>query len=161
MNNFLWTGLTLFLFWLFLTFTLDLISFVVGIIVVVGVLWFNRDLMIDSSEADFYSLKGAYKLIRFFIILIKEIIIANIQVAKIVLDPKMPIQPSFFEYPMKLKKSMNQVIYANAITLTPGTLTVDMNEDVFIIHALTDDARLGLPNSTLEKAAYTLEDLHD
>lgn len=161
MNKLFWTGLILFIFWLFLTFTLDLISFVVGVVVVLGVLWFNRDLIIEPSEADFYSLKGVYKLIRFSIVLIKEIIIANIQVAKIVLDPKMPIQPSFFEYPIKLKKPMNQVIYANAITLTPGTLTVDVKDDVFIIHALTNDARFGLPNSSLEKAAYTLEDIHE
>lgn len=161
MKKIFWIGLLLFSFWLLLTYTFDLFSIIVGFVVVLMVLWFNRSLLINEHESDLYSVKSSFQLIKFLFVLVKEIIIANIQVAKIVLDPKMPIQASFFHYPIKLKKPMNQVIYANAITLTPGTLTVDTKDDYFVIHALTDSARDGLYGSDFEKAANQLEDNHD
>lgn len=161
MKKFIWMGILLFGFWMLLTYTFDMFSFFIGLIVVSFVLWFNRDLLLIESETDLYSFKGIIRLIRFFMVLLKEIVVANIQVAKIVLDPRMPIQPSFFKYPIKLKKPLNQVIYANGITLTPGTLTIDVQEDYFIIHALTDSAKNGLNGSDLEKAANQLEDYHE
>lgn len=151
----------LFAFWLFLTFSLDVASILAGLVVVLAVLWFNRKLILTEAEMDFYTLAGIGRFLRFLGVLIYEIILANLQVAKIVLDPKMPIQPSFFHYPMKLKKPMHQVLYANAITLTPGTLTVDVIADGFIIHALTDEAKAGLPGSRLERFAHRLEDPRD
>lgn len=161
MKKIIWMGILLFGFWMLLTFTLDVFSFFIGLIVVCFVLWFNRDLLLNESETDLYSYKGFVQLVKFFIVLLKEIVVANIQVVKIVLDPKMPIQPSFFKYPIKLRKPLNQVIYANGITLTPGTLTIDVQDDYFIIHALTDSAKNGLFNSDLENAANQLEDYHE
>jgi multicomponent Na+:H+ antiporter subunit E len=154
-------GALLYAFWLFLTVSLELASLSAGLVVVLFVLWFNRALLIEAHESSFFHWRGVFNFFVFVLVLLKEIVVANIQVAKIVLNPKMPIQPTFFYYPVKLKKAMNKVIYANAITLTPGTLTIDVEEDGFIIHALTDDAREGLPGSALEKYANTLEDGHD
>jgi multicomponent Na+:H+ antiporter subunit E len=153
-------GALLYAFWLFLTNSMEIASLSAGVIVVLFVLWFNRSLLIEASETSFFNVFGLWRLLVFIIVLLKEIVLANIQVAKIVLNPKMPIQPTFFYYPMKLKKAMNKLVYANAITLTPGTLTIDVEEEGFIIHALTNEAREGLPGSMLEKHAYRLEDDH-
>jgi len=161
MKKFIWMGFLLISFWMLLTFTLDTFSFIVGLIAVSFVMWFNRDLLLNENESNIYTLKGVMHLTKFLLILLKEIVVANIQVAKIVLNPKMPIQPSFFKYPVKLNKPLNQVIFANAITLTPGTLTIDIKEDYFIIHALTENAKNGLFESDLEKAANRLEDKND
>jgi multicomponent Na+:H+ antiporter subunit E len=154
-------GALLYAFWLFLTISLEVASLSAGLMVVLFVLWFNRSLLIEVHESSFFQLRGFTSFFVFVVVLLKEIVIANIQVAKIVLNPKMPIQPTFFYYPVKLKKAMNKVIFANAITLTPGTLTIDVEEDGFIIHALTDEAREGLPGSVLEKYANKLENEND
>ena len=144
-----------------LTWTLDWVSLIAGVLAIWGVLRFNRATL-PSDDSPHRSLVHRWvRLVQFLGVLLKEIVVANIQVAKIVLDPKMPIQPSFFDYPLTLKRTANQVLYANAITLTPGTLTVDMSKDTLLIHALTDAAKLGLPGSDLEKSAHLLEDLHD
>lgn len=153
-------GVFLFVFWMVLTWTSDGISFLAGIVAIVGVLRFNRDTLLHDAAPDQRWLKRWIQRLRFLGVLVKEIVIANIQVAKIVLDPQLPIQPSFFKYPLTLKKPVNQVLYANAITLTPGTLSVDLTEDTILIHALTDAARAGLAGSDLEKAALGLEDPH-
>ncbi len=154
-------GALLYAFWLFLTISLEVASLSAGLMVVLFVLWFNRSLLIEPHETSLFHWRGILNFFVFGMVLLKEIVVANIQVAKIVLNPKMPIQPAFFYYPVQLKKAMSKVIFANAITLTPGTLTIDLEEKGFIIHALTDDAREGLPGSVLEKYANLLEDKND
>jgi multicomponent Na+:H+ antiporter subunit E len=161
MKKYVEISVFLFGFWLILTWTLDWVSFFAGLVAVWGVVRFNRTLLKGDSTPSQPVTKRWIRRISFGFVLIKEIVVANIQVAKIVLDPKMPIQPSFFIYPLKLKEPVNQVLYANAITLTPGTLSVDLLEDALLIHALTEAAKEGLSGSDLEKAALALEDLHD
>ncbi len=63
---------------------------------------------------------------------------ANLKVAYIVLHPKLPISPGMVQFKTRLKTDLAKVIFANAITLTPGTLTVDIEDDLFTVHGLTD-----------------------
>jgi multicomponent Na+:H+ antiporter subunit E len=90
-------------------------------------------------------------------VLIANIIKSNIEVAKIVLSKKMPIDPGFVTIDQKLKKELNQALYANAITLTPGTLTVDMDKDKIVVHGLLKQHVRDLEGSRLEKAFLDLE----
>jgi len=68
--------------------------------------------------------------------LFSRIIIANIQVAYLVLHPRMPIEPALLQFRTKLKLNLAQVILANSITLTPGTVTVNLEDGRYIIHTL-------------------------
>ncbi|MDZ4064661.1 MAG: Na+/H+ antiporter subunit E, partial [Coriobacteriia bacterium] len=68
--------------------------------------------------------------------LIKEIIWANIYVAEKVLDPRLPIDPIIIEHLSALKRPVSETALANSITLTPGTLTVDVDGSVFFVHCL-------------------------
>ncbi|WP_051569154.1 Na+/H+ antiporter subunit E [Alkaliphilus transvaalensis] len=148
----------LFVFWLILSPALSLETVVLGLIASLGVVIFNLDLSFDENETSFYSIKGIIKLISFIGILLIEIVKANIGVAKIVLSPKMPISPTFVKVPLTLKKEMNRVLYANSITLTPGTLSVDINEDEILVHALTQEYADGMKGNILEKYITRLEE---
>ena len=64
-----------------------------------------------------------------------------------------------FKVPLHIKKDLNKVIYANAITLTPGTLSVDMDENFILVHALTNAAANGIEGSILEQGIIELEKL--
>ena len=68
--------------------------------------------------------------------LISRIIMANVQVAYLVLHPKMPIDPVFFVFRTQMRKGISQVTLANSITLTPGTITVSLEDGKYIIHTL-------------------------
>jgi len=68
-----------------------------------------------------------------------EIVIANFQVASVVLDPKMPISPRLIRVRPTQKTDLGRVIYANSITLTPGTITIAIEGDEFVIHSLLAD----------------------
>ena len=69
--------------------------------------------------------------------LMKEIVEANIEVARLVLDPKMPIRPRMIRIKSNQKTELGRVILANSITLTPGTVSVDMQGDHIWVHALS------------------------
>jgi multicomponent Na+:H+ antiporter subunit E len=77
---------------------------------------------------------------RFFVYfpwLMKEIFVANVHVAKIILDPKLPISPILVHYRASQETDLGRAIYANSITLTPGTITTGVRGDELEIHSLT------------------------
>ena len=69
--------------------------------------------------------------------LLKEILIANINVAKVILSPKLPISPIMVVFGSTQKTDLRRVLYANSITLTPRTITTGVEGDQLEIHALT------------------------
>jgi multicomponent Na+:H+ antiporter subunit E len=69
-----------------------------------------------------------------------EMIKANLRIALIVLDPGLPIHPEIKSGSTDLKSGYGRLLLANSITLTPGTLTVDLNEDEYQIHCVSNPA---------------------
>jgi multicomponent Na+:H+ antiporter subunit E len=82
--------------------------------------------------------------LRFAVIFLRELIIANYQVAKLVLSPTLKIKPGFLSMPMEATTDFEVTSLANSITLTPGTISVHIpdDRDAIVIHALDigDDA---------------------
>lgn len=72
--------------------------------------------------------------------LIKEVVISNIDVAGRVLNPALPIRPQMLKVKASQKGELARVIFANSITLTPGTVSVDLQGDQITVHALSDKA---------------------
>lgn len=70
----------------------------------------------------------------------KELIKANLSVARIVLSPALPLNPGIVKVRTRLKSRIGRALLANSITLTPGTLTVEMDGEWFYIHWVTVDS---------------------
>lgn len=68
--------------------------------------------------------------------LMKEIFVANFEVAKVILDPKLPISPRMVHFHGHQETDLGRALYANSITLTPGTITTGVHGQEFEIHAL-------------------------
>ena len=149
----------LFLFWLVLSPGMGLQTISLGLILSGLVVYYSKEILFSELEMPLYKMTHFLNMLHFIVVLVKEIFKANIDVAKIVLDPKMPIQPHFIKVPMMLKNDMNKVIFGNSVTLTPGTLTVDIRDDGFIIHALTEEAAEAMDNSFIEQWMQKQEDL--
>ncbi len=92
-------------------------------------------------------------------ILLKEIVKANVQVAAIVLSPSMTVSPRVTPYVTRLRSPKMMAALATAITLTPGTMTVDLKGQTFSIHCLNDWYAQGLENNPLEPILEKLEEL--
>ena len=78
-----------------------------------------------------------WRIIPYSFYLIKEIIVSNIDVAKIVLAPKMSLQRTMIEVTADHDSEIANVVLANSITLTPGTVSVSMDGDKIKVHALS------------------------
>jgi multicomponent Na+:H+ antiporter subunit E len=72
--------------------------------------------------------------------LLFEIVKANLQIARVILDPRLPIDPDLRRYRCSLESDLARTLLANSITLTPGTLSVDVTGDVFTVHRLITPA---------------------
>ena len=89
--------------------------------------------------------------------LLWEIIKANIDVAWRVVHPSLPIAPSLFDAPVGQKTDLGQVLYANSITLTPGTVSVDLDPGVIRVHALHDGAANGVLDGEMDRRVSAVE----
>jgi multicomponent Na+:H+ antiporter subunit E len=69
--------------------------------------------------------------------LVKEMLKANLKVTRIILSPKLPISPIMVPFRAGMKSDLARMIYADSITLTPGTITTGTEGDILRIHALT------------------------
>lgn len=77
-------------------------------------------------------------LLRFIALVLYDIVVANLQVAKLVLGPKARLQPGFVEIPLDLTDDLAITILASVITLTPGTVSADLSDDrrMLLVHGL-------------------------
>ncbi|MFP4621542.1 MAG: Na+/H+ antiporter subunit E, partial [Bacteroidales bacterium] len=80
------------------------------------------------------TLKKIVFILAYIVVLFKEIILANLDVAYRVIHPKMPIKPGIVIIKTDLKQDLAKMILANSITLTPGTFTLDIEGDRLLIH---------------------------
>ncbi|WP_253741592.1 monovalent cation/H+ antiporter subunit E [Halorientalis sp. IM1011] len=84
--------------------------------------------------------------------LLYEIVVANLAIAYVVLHPSLPIDPEVVEFDAAVWSELSVTTLANSITLTPGTLTVDVTRQHFTVHTLTGGARDDLLDGGLERA---------
>ena len=93
----------------------------------------------------------------YVIVLVAEIVKANIAVTKLVLAPEIDIEPCLVRFRTPLKSSAARAVLANSFTLTPGTITVSLDGDEFLVHALTRKNALRLEGSIFEKLLARME----
>ncbi len=80
-----------------------------------------------------------------------EIVVSNLYVAYLVLHPKLPVAPSLVEFETTLASERAQVLLAQSITLTPGTVTIDASNSKFVVHCLSVKSRDGLEEGGIQR----------
>jgi multicomponent Na+:H+ antiporter subunit E len=89
--------------------------------------------------------------------LLWEIVKSNIDVARLILHPRLPISPRLIVVETRQRGDIARAVYANSITLTPGTVTIDTNGAEFTIHALTRAAAEGLQSGEMDRRVSALD----
>jgi len=119
-------------------------------------------LRMDAIDREIYPVHVPAKLLRFWLFLGVEVIKSNIDVLKRIFTPGKSISPQFFELPIKLKSNLSRVIYANAITLTPGTVSVkvDTKKESIMIHSLSIESAKDLCSGRMASAVPENEELY-
>ncbi len=111
----------------------------------------------DLIDHESQPLHLTYRMPAYFLWLCKEIVIANIDVVRRVWSIKLTISPVFFTLITNQKTDLAKVIYANSITLTPGTVTININQHEFLVHALTKESARALQSGIMDKRVCLLE----
>ncbi|SHH62939.1 Na+/H+ antiporter subunit E [Clostridium grantii] len=146
------------IFWIILSEKFTMESVIVGIIVGSIILVLNSDKYLKNKLSGKKVRKNFICLCQYVFILLKEIVLANISVAMIVLNPKSNVNPCVTVYKTKLKSDFCRTILANSITLTPGTITVKINGDELTIHCLKEEYIISLENLKFEKILLKVEE---
>ena len=122
-----------FIFWLLLTWSAEPGS-VIGGLAVAGITTFFFGKYYFQNVVKFIQPRRYYWFIIYLFIFIWECIKANFDVAYRVLHPKMPIRPGIVRVPLNLKSPFARTMLANSITMTPGTITVDIVGNDMYVH---------------------------
>lgn len=101
---------------------------------------------------------GWRALISYWPWLVREIVKSSWDVSRRILDPRLPISPTLARFRPSQKSELGLVIHANSITLTPGTVAVEVGADEFLVHALTREAAAGLAGSEMDRRVAALEE---
>jgi len=105
-----------------------------------------------------FALRFSFRLLAYWAWLGREIFRSSIQVARIVLDPALPINPKTVEIKSSSEHPFDQVMLANSITLTPGTLALDLHEGTIKVHTLTEEAASDLMAGEMNRRVNGLKD---
>jgi len=89
--------------------------------------------------------------------LLKEIMVSNIDVAKRILAPRLNISPRLIKVKAHEQTELGQVIYANSITLTPGTVSVRVIDGTIVVHALTRESAASVESGKMDRRVQRLE----
>lgn len=131
-------GALLFTLWIGLSGKFTDLMLILGLSSTVLVVYISHRMDIIDHET--YPAHMTFLLLRFWLFLAKEVVLANIDVIKRIFKPGKNISPQMFELPLSHTTDLSRVIYANAITMTPGTISVNLNTDSITIHSLSIEA---------------------
>lgn len=148
-KNFFITFFILFTFWVMLSAHFDAFHLGAGVVCSGIVAYATHDLLFWNGNrvTRMYGIRfGVY-----LVWLLYQIVIANIDVAYRALHPKMPIDPQVVTFKSHLRSDLSKTTLANSITLTPGTITLDIRDGVYYVHAIAGKPADDLLEGAMER----------
>ena len=128
-----------------------------GLAVAALVYAFTCKFMGLSPKKEWQALRKVPKALRYAGFVVKEIFKANMQVLHFIYSPRMEAEPQLRDFRTRLKTDGGKVALANSITLTPGTITVNVKEDAYLVHCLDSSMAEGLEDSEFEQKLLEME----
>ncbi len=114
-------------------------------------------LRMEIVDRQTYPLPLNLSVLMFFVWLVREVIKSNLDVARRILSPSLPISPNVFLLKASQRTDLGRVSFANSITLTPGTVSVDLQGDTIEVHALTQEAAETLQQGEMDRRVTAME----
>ena len=111
-----------------------------------------------SPKGEWAALKKLGGILRYTGFMLVEIVKANVGVLRLILNPKYVAEPRIVTFTPDLKTDTARTLLADSITLTPGTITIDLNGKSLTVHCLDESLAEGLEGSEMEKRLRALEE---
>lgn len=126
----------LFAIWLLLSESLSPLHVGIGLVAAFAVAWANE----DRSRSPVLRRVPPLRLLQYLPWLLGRILLSGLRLSWLILDPRLPIAPKMIHHRTELSNEAAVVLLGNSITLTPGTVTVDVTDHEIIVHAIDERA---------------------
>ena len=148
-----------FLIWIIFNgqFTLEIAAF--GLVIAGVMYWFICKFMDYNPRNDLIICKRFFLLLHYIFILLKEILKANATVFKMVYSAKYQLEPAVVHFTTTLNSTFARILLANSITLTPGTITVSLSGNEYIVHCLDKELAEDIDSSIFVKLLERIENV--
>lgn len=142
-------------FWLLMSGHYTPFLLVVGAAVSAAVVWFAHRM--DVADREGHPVHLGPSALTYWPWLAKEILKSALDVSRIVLDPKLPATPTVVRFKPRQRTVVGLVTHANSITLTPGTLSIEVGPEQFVVHGLTRAGAEGCIDSEMDRRVERFE----
>lgn len=139
--------LLFFFVWVILNGRITVEICVLGVLISAALFYFICRFMEYNVKKELLLFRLLPLFIQYFWVLVQEIVKANVCVLKIITSPELQPEPALLYFQTDLQSSLSKVILANSITLTPGTITVSVENDRFCVHCLDKELAEGMEES--------------
>ena len=146
----------LFLFWILINGKINLEITIIGLIICALVYAFVYFFLDFNFKKDLTCCKNIGLFIVFLALLVIEVVKSNLNIITLIWSKK-EADPKIAHFNVDLKSTFLRVLFANSITLTPGTITIDLKDDEFIVHALRYEYIDGIDQSKLLNVLKKME----
>lgn len=144
--------------WIIFNEKLNLEILLFGLAISAAVFAFACKFMGYSIKKELHFYRKILGLLRYVFVLVREILAANLNVCHLILSEEEEIDPALVQFQTDMETQAGRAFYANAITLTPGTITVSLEGDTYVVHCLDDSMAQGLSDAKTERMLHELEE---
>lgn len=146
-----------FLIWIIFNGSFTLETAVFGLVIAAALFAFTCRFMDYSVAQEKQNIKKVFQVIAFLFLLLKEIVVANFAVIRLILTQKEEIDPRLVTFQTSLKTPTARAFLANVITLTPGTITVALENEKYVVHCLDESMAEGIEDLEFQRRLRKLE----
>jgi multicomponent Na+:H+ antiporter subunit E len=153
----LWSGLTFVVWWqegaLHVEHHAMLIGFMIGSVGLV--VWLSKRM--NAVDQESHPVEYVWRPLVYGGWLVKEIVMSNLHIAAVIMDRDLPIHPQLVRINTTQTTDVGHVIHANSITITPGTVSLDVRDGTILVHALTHTTAEGVQSGEMDRWVTWLE----
>lgn len=142
-------------FWILMSGFFTPFLLAVGAATAAAVVWFAQRM--DVADREGHPVHLGWSALTYWPWLLKEILKSALDVSKVILDPRLPASPTLVRFKPRQKTVVGLVTHANSITLTPGTLSVEVGEDQLVVHGLTRASAQAAVDSDMDRRVERFE----
>lgn len=145
----------LFVFWLLLSGYFEPFLITAGAVSAAAVVWFAHRMEVIDHEG--HPMYLGWRALMYWPWLFKEIVKSAWAVTKIIINPRLAVQPQVIRVTTSQRTTVGIVTYANSITLTPGTISVEVTDGAILVHALTAECAASLREGEMDRRVSRFE----
>lgn len=153
--------IALFLLWVIFNGNLTVEIALFGLVISGLIYLFCCKFLDFSWKKDILMIKRLRYFFEYVGVLIVEIIKANVSTMKLIVSNRYDIDPVLVTYDVHFETDIAKVLYANSVTLTPGTITADISGDTYTVHALDESFVQGINQGRIVDILHKMEALHE